>query len=84
MADERSVDVDEPRDPPPAAESPQPAISAGTRLSPVQEAYGDYTGHAIRCPKCRDIDRDRCTDGEQLWHAYQQMSDQAYRRLQGS
>jgi hypothetical protein len=56
-------------------------IASATRLSPVQEAYGDYTGHAIKCPKCRDIDRDRCSDGETLWRTYHEISDQAYRRL---
>ena len=72
----------EPRDPEPATESrTAPIVAAGTTLSPVQEAYSACTTHALGCPKCRDIDRDRCIDGDRLRAAYLEISNQAYRRL---
>lgn len=80
-ADERSVDMDEPTDPGGEPDSRPPVIAAATRLSPLQEAWGAYTGHATTCAGCRDIDRGRCTTGEGLYRTYQQHGEQAYERL---
>lgn len=81
-ADERSVDMGESRDEPaPTASQPAP-IASTTRLAPPQEAYGEYTRHALACDHCRDIDRERrCPEGERLWHEFHEISDQAFRRL---
>ena len=88
MADERSsADMDQPTDP--AAQhqtgaTTRPAlIASATRLSPMQEAYGGYTRHALGCPACTDVDSGRCSEGEQLWRDYHEISDQAYRKLAG-
>ena len=79
--------MDEPTDPPAKRQTTKAArpalIASATRLSPVQEAYGGYTRHALTCPACTDIDRGRCNAGEQLWRDYHQISDQAYQRLAG-
>ncbi|MCX5522564.1 hypothetical protein OG342_06765 [Streptomyces bobili] len=74
--------MDEPRDTPPPAESgPRlPLATANSRLSPVQQAYAAYTGHAIACPACRDVDR-TCPDAGELWTAYRAISDDAYAQL---
>lgn len=73
--------MDERRDTPPPPESRAPVIaSAGSRLSPVQQAYAHYVDHATRCPACRDIDQE-CGDAEALWRAYRVQGDQAYQRL---
>lgn len=69
------------RDDPPTPASRPDLIASTTRLSPVQEAYGASTRHALGCSKCRDIDRDRCSTGDDLWNAYLEISAQAYRRL---
>ena len=73
--------MSESRDDPPTPASRRDLIASTTRLSPVQEAYGASTRHALGCPKCRDIDRDRCSEGDKLWNDYLAISDQAYRRL---
>lgn len=69
---------DEPATP---GSQPAPIVAAGTRLSPVQEAYSACTIHALGCPKCRDIDRERCADGDQLRATYLKISTEAYGRL---
>lgn len=71
MADERSVDVDEGRDHPPAGGSGPPIAG---ELSPLQRAYGRYASHFLKCPSCRDIDRS-CAEGGQLWRDYEATSD---------
>jgi hypothetical protein len=57
-----------------------PIATANSRLSPVQQAYAAYTGHAIHCDACRDVDR-TCPDAAQLWTAYQQVADNAFSQL---
>ena len=79
MADERSVDVDEGRDHPPTAES-GPPIAAGTRLSPVQEAWRAYVRHERRCAVCRGRDS-RCAESTRLWQAWQELDGEVRRRL---
>lgn len=81
VADERSVDVDEGRQPPAEDGTHRRAIAAGTELAPPQEAYGAYAGHATICTWCRDIDRDRCSVGDALWSTYLELSDAAYQQL---
>ncbi|MGW5197392.1 hypothetical protein [Streptomyces spiralis] len=49
----------------------------------MQQAYGAYTSHALACIVCRDIDRGRCDVAEQLWQAYRDADDEAYRKLTG-
>lgn len=73
--------MDEGREPPPEQGTRRAAIAAGTRLSPLQESYGAAAAHSLACDWCRDIDRTRCDAGEQLWRAYQEISEAAYRRL---
>ncbi|MFJ9420651.1 hypothetical protein [Streptomyces sp. NPDC101249] len=63
-------------EPHPAATSTTPLISAGTRLPPAQQAYSDYSAHAIRCGDCRDPDRGCETAGD-LWRTYRQTADAA-------
>jgi hypothetical protein len=82
-ADDRSVDMDEPTDPPAEPDSRPPVIAAATRLSPIQEAWGRYTGHATGCSGCRDIDRGRCLTGEELYRAYREQGERAYEQLAG-
>lgn len=66
----------------PPAESGTEAIAGAVgRPSPVQLARGAYTAHAAACPKCQDVDRERCTGGQQLWRDWGGACDEAYRRL---
>jgi hypothetical protein len=81
VADEGAVDVDEGRQPPAEDGTRRAPIAAGTRLSPLQEAYSAYTDHAVHCPSCRDIDRGRCSAGDDLWSQYQDVGAEAYRQL---
>lgn len=60
---------------------PAPALPAGTRLSPVQEAWGDYVRHATHCQICRSIDAGPCEQAEQLHRTYEEAGDNAFRRL---
>ncbi|WP_159062967.1 hypothetical protein [Streptomyces scabiei] len=83
-ADERSVDMNEPTDPPPGPDSTPPVIAVGTAgLSPVQQAWSDYVGHATRCSLCRSTGAGKCEEAERLHHAYSQCGKQAYERLTG-
>lgn len=75
--------MDEGREPEPEQGTRRAAIAAGTRLSPVQEAYGAYAKHAVSCRWCRDIDHGRCGVGDELWGVYQEVSAEAYRRMPG-
>jgi hypothetical protein len=68
------------RDPPPDGGS-RPPIQGGATLPNAQQAHLDYSGHAERCQRCRDIDRGRCDQGETLWRAWNTALDDAYRRL---
>jgi hypothetical protein len=80
MADEGAVDMDERRDPYPPLQGGRPPLAAVSRLSPTQQAYAAYTGHAIHCEECRDVDR-TCPEAEELWKAYHKVSDDAYAQL---
>jgi hypothetical protein len=74
--------VDERRDTPPQLGSgPTLPIIAAVKLSPVQEAYGDYARHFTGCTACRDIDQTRCDDADRLYRAWRELTDDAYRRL---
>ena len=83
---EWSAAMDERRGEQPGAESgpavPRQIAAAGSRLSPVQEAYGRYARHFNTCPACRDIDRS-CDDGATLWRAYEATSSRASEQLAG-
>ncbi|MGW5582808.1 hypothetical protein [Streptomyces sp. NPDC003857] len=57
-------------------------LVAAVSLTPVQEAYGRITTHALRCDDCRDVDQ-HCDVAEQLWRTYQALTDGAFRRLEG-
>jgi hypothetical protein len=73
------------RDQPPERESGPPALLATTgQLSPVQQAQRRRHIHASHCKQCADIDRQRCTEGEQLWKDWTAALEDAYRRLNGS
>lgn len=80
-ADDRSVDMGEPTEPPPPVESGTGAISQPRSQSTVQLARSVYVAHAKACRKCQDIDRDRCSDGQELWRAWERACDEAYRQL---
>lgn len=74
--------MDERRDSAPPAVTRPPVIASGAgTLSPVQQAYSDYVGHATHCAHCRDVDRGACEDAGRLWRAYHDLSDEAYRQL---
>ena len=68
--------MDERRDPPPPAQGGRPPLAAISRLSPLRQAYGAYTGHAVACDACRDVDR-TCAAAERLWRAYRAIADDA-------
>lgn len=72
--------MDERRDLPPQAQPARPPLAAASRLSPVQQAYAAYTGHAIRCDACRDVDR-TCAEAGELWKTYRSVSDDAFAQL---
>lgn len=74
--------MDERREPPPdsgTGPEPIPAVS----LSPVQAAQRARAVHARGCRQCADIDRQRCPVGEELWQAWTETLDEAYRQLHG-
>ena len=73
--------MDEPRGEQPAPSPRTPIVAAGSTLSPVQQAYGLWTGHALKCPICRDVDGGRCDTADALWRAYQASSDAAFEGL---
>lgn len=83
MDDERSVDVDEPRDPAPGDASMRPALAVGVgRLPPTRQAWSHYVTHANRCDACLDIDQ-RCDVGEARYRAWRQVADRALDELAG-
>ncbi len=73
--------MDEGRDTTPEQGTRRAPIAAGTRLSPLQEAYSAAATHSLGCDWCRDIDRARCEVGIQLWRRYEEIGDAAYRQL---
>jgi hypothetical protein len=82
-ADERTSTMSKPTKSEPPAESGTEAISPASQQSPVRVARGAYVAHAKACPKCQDVDRDRCTDGQRLWRGWEAACDEAYRQLAG-
>jgi hypothetical protein len=76
MADDRSVDMGESRPTDPATDPARP-----TGLSPLQQAWKDYTSHTAGCPRCRTTDGGRCADAARLWAAHRDLCDQAYAAL---
>jgi len=75
--------MDERRDPPAEYESglpPSGLIASGAHLAPPQEAYGKWARHALHCKRCRDIDCERCAEGDELYDAYQKADSEALRR----
>jgi hypothetical protein len=81
VADERTVDVDERRDPPPEPGSGPPVIASVAKLSPIQQAWSDYVDHGLKCPKCRTLDAGPCGEAERLHSAFQAAGDTAFERL---
>jgi len=75
--------MEEGRESPPEQGTRRAAIAAGTRLSPLQEAYSAAATHSLGCDWCRDIDHDRCGVAAQLWQVYEEISAAAYRQLGG-
>lgn len=71
----------EPRDPQPPPGTQREAIPRPARLSPVQQTRRDYEHHAGTCDRCRDIDRTRCADGDQLYRTWLDACDRAYEAL---
>jgi hypothetical protein len=71
--------MDEGRDP--AAErGSRPAAAAGVRLSPAQEAYGQYARHFNGCWACRDIDQ-CCSIGQQLHRDWREQIEEAAQQI---
>lgn len=74
------------RDQPPDPGSHPPAAVSGD-LPAAQQAHIDYTAHVTgtgrtrRCERCSDVDRVRCSEGEQLWHAWNGALNDAYEQL---
>jgi hypothetical protein len=75
--------MDEPRGEQPTPSPRTPMVAAGATLSPVQQAYGQWTGHALKCPICRDVDGGRCDTADMLWRAYQASGKRAFELLEG-
>ncbi|MPY47194.1 hypothetical protein [Streptomyces acidicola] len=76
--------MDERRDPPPTPEPgvPRQMNAPSGELSPVQQARRRYVQHVTdECARCRDVDRDRCDEGERLYRAWIDVCDDAYRQL---
>lgn len=74
--------MDERRDPPLPPQDAWPPLAAASQLSPVQRAYGAYTGHAVACEACRDVDR-TCGTADRLWKAWKATTDDACEQLAG-
>jgi len=72
--------VDESRGEEPAAES-RPLISPVASRAIPPQARSAYNKHVAGCPICRDIDRDRCSEGQALWLAWNAACDEAFQRL---
>jgi len=76
MADEGAVDVDDSRSTPgPAGRTRAPIAAAGSRLSPVQEAWSAYVDHSLRrCDTCRAVDGTPCSRAEELYRAFRHLA----------
>lgn len=75
--------MDDSRDQPAGQGSSKTPIAAAVKLSPVQQAWGDYVDHARACAVCRSVDGGKCGEAERLYRAYQDVDADAYRRLSG-
>ena len=71
----------DPAAPPEAGTRTNPLPAPAARPTPMQRAHTAYSRHATTCPRCRDVDRDRCQDGQQLWRAWNAACDEAYQQL---
>lgn len=67
-------------EPPPPGQDRAPLATAGTRLTPVQEAYASYTKHAIACDDCRDPGSS-CETASVLWRTYMSIANRAARQV---
>ncbi len=83
VADERSVDVDEPTNEPRPADSRPRLVAAHTDLTPPQKAWSAYTVHSLSCRTCCDVDAGACGTAGDLYRAWVAASDGAFRRLAG-
>lgn len=72
MADDRSVDMGDSSPTPPAADPSRPVVSVAG-LTPTQQAYSDYVGHAVACEACRAVGASPCVKSEALWEAYRRL-----------
>lgn len=72
--------MDEGRDTGPDGTARAPLAAGVGQLSPVQQAYAAYTGHAIRCDDCRDPGH-TCETAETLWRTYRTVSGAACDRI---
>lgn len=72
--------MDESRGEEPAAGTGPPISPAAGRAIPPQ-ARSAYNKHVAGCPVCRDIDRERCGEGQALWLAWNAACDDAFERL---
>jgi hypothetical protein len=70
------------REQPPTPQAPARVTAGAGRLSPVQQAYAAYAGHATRCWACRSVD-ERCAEGEGLHKIYRRILEDAGRQLAG-
>lgn len=76
--------MDERRDPPPQPVTHRPVIpSIAGRLSPVQEAWGAYVQHGLKCGPCRSLDGGRCEEAVMLYGVWQAVDKAAHERLTG-
>jgi hypothetical protein len=75
--------MDEGTDQPPRRGSHPPIPGARVGLSPLQQIHQARAAHTDTCKQCADIDRERCTVGEQLWKDWTTALDKAYRQLHG-
>jgi len=80
MADERSVDVDERKDPEPPAGSRRAPVGVG-KLTPLQQAYSRYVNHRLGCDTCQDVDAGRCAAAEGLLRAWKLLGDRACEQM---
>lgn len=69
------------KQPPPEPGAQPPVLPVAGKLSPVQEAWGAYVGHALKCPICRSRDAGSCDDAEQLHRTYKQVEANAHRQV---
>lgn len=80
---DRSVDVDERRPGPAAADPHRPAESVAG-LAPPQQAYGKYVRHSLGCDRCRDVDAGPCSVAKTLWAVYQEVGAATVAKFAGA